>query len=80
MADQKIKEHFASAVRLGREIAEEEVVISQAEHRLRLLGAKLEAAQKDLLLLLPNSANKTRLSFALTACATGYTVLESLTQ
>ena len=80
MIDQTIKEHFAIAVRLGRDIAEEEVVIKQAEHRLRLLRAKLEAAQKDLLLLLPKSANKTKLSFALTACATGDTVLESLTQ
>jgi hypothetical protein len=78
MIDQRIKEHFAIAVRLGREVAEEETVIIQAEHRLRLVRAKLEAAQKDLLLLLPKSANKARLSFALCASATGESILESI--
>jgi hypothetical protein len=80
MIDLKIKEHFAIAVRLGRDIAEEEAVINQAEHRLRLLRVKLEAAQKDLLLLLPKSANKTRLTFALCASAASDTILESFSQ
>jgi hypothetical protein len=80
MTDQRIKEHFAIAVRLGRDIAEEEAVVNQAEHRLRLLRMQLEAAQKDLLLLLPKSVNKTRLSFALCASATSDAILESLSQ
>jgi hypothetical protein len=78
--DKRIKEKFDTAVRLGREIAEEEAVLSQAEHRLRVARIKLEAAMNDLLLLLPAGVNTTRLGFALTACATGSAVLESISQ
>jgi hypothetical protein len=68
----------SACVRLGRDIADEEEVLTQTEHRLRGLRLKSEAATSDLLLLLPAGVSTARLGFALTASATGSAVLDSL--
>jgi hypothetical protein len=77
--DKRIKERFAAAVRWGREVAKEEALLSEVEHRLHVARRELLATQDYLLLLLPKSANtKTRLSFALASSATAEAILESL--
>jgi hypothetical protein len=75
--DTKVKEAFDITVRLGREIAEDEDTLHRIEDRIRTGRAKLAAATKELLTLLP-AVDPARLGFALTACATGTAVLESV--